>query len=194
MSELVPLRMTPHLADTPVLETERLNLRAPGPQDWPVFREMMASDRSRFIRPGEIDEGQAWRAFGHIIGHWVLRGWGLFVFTSRNDDSALGATGPWYPAGWPEPEIGWSVWSADAEGKGVAFEAASAARGYAYSELNWSTAVSFIDPANSRSIALAERLGATVDKTAATPNDADCLVYRHPAPEDLVDGGMEAYT
>ncbi len=186
--------MTPHLADTPVLETERLILRAPGPQDWPVFRAMMASERSRFIRSGEIDEGQAWRAFGHVIGHWILRGWGNFVMTRKGDDAALGAVGPWFPAGWPEQEIGWSIWSAEAEGRGYAFEAAQAARGFAYDVLNWDHAVSYIDPANTRSIALAERLGARRDDDAATPGDAPCLVYRHPEPDVLADGGMEAYS
>ncbi|MEY8826957.1 GNAT family N-acetyltransferase [Sedimentitalea sp. XS_ASV28] len=186
--------MTPHLADTPVLETERLILRAPGPQDWPVFRAMMASERSRFIRSGEIDEGQAWRAFGHVIGHWILRGWGNFVMTRKGDDAALGAVGPWFPAGWPEQEIGWSIWSQEAEGRGFAFEAAQAARGFAYDVLNWDGAVSYIDPDNTRSIALAERLGACRDDDAATPGDAPCLVYRHPVPDGLADGGMEAYS
>ncbi len=185
--------MTPHLADTPVLRTERLILRAPGPRDWPAFRAMMASDRARFIRPDDFSEGQAWRAFGHVIGHWVLRGFGMFVFTAGDGDAAIGSAGPWFPAGWPEGEIGWSIWSAGAEGKGFAFEAARAARGYAYEVLNWDTAVSYIAPANRRSIALAERLGATRDPDAANPGDAPCLVYRHPVPETLADGGIEAY-
>ncbi|AVO36838.1 GNAT family N-acetyltransferase [Pukyongiella litopenaei] len=185
--------MTPRLADTPVLETERLILRAPGPQDWPAWRAMMASDRSRYIRSGDMDDGKAWRAFGHVIGHWVLREWGNFVFTARGDDTALGMAGPWFPEGWPEREIGWSVWTPQAEGKGFAFEAATAARGYAYDVLGWDTAVSYIDPANARSIALAERLGAVRDPQAAAPGDAPCLVYRHPGADRLADGGMEAY-
>lgn len=185
--------MTPHLADTPVLETDRLILRAPGPQDWPAFRAMMASDRACFIRSDTMDDPLAWRAFGHVIGHWVLRGWGSFVFTPRGDDTALGMAGPWFPAGWPEPEIAWALWTQEAEGKGLAFEAAQTARGYAYDILQWNTAVSYVAPGNTRSIALAERLGATRDDTAAHPGDAPCHVYRHPAPDALVDGGMEAY-
>ena len=185
--------MTPHLADTPVLETDRLVLRAPGAQDWPGFNAMMASERSRFIRPGDLDEGQIWRSFGHVIGHWVMRGWGLFTITARGDDTALGMAGPWFPAGWPEPEIGWSLWQPDAEGKGYAFEAATATRGFAYDVLEWDSAVSYIAPDNTRSIALAERLGARPDPAAAYPGDKPCVVYRHPAPDSLADGGMEAY-
>lgn len=175
--------MTIRLAETPELETERLILRAPGAPDWPVWRTMMASDRSRFIRNGEIDDGKAWRAFGHVIGHWVLRGYGMFVFALKSDTTALGMAGPWHPFDWPEREIGWSIWTAEAEGKGYAFEAATAARDYAFGSLGWDTAISYCDPANLRSIALAKRLGAVRDAQAKTPWDEPCLVFRHPRPE-----------
>ncbi len=176
--------MTPALVNTPVLETERLILRAPDPQDWPVFADFFGSDRSRFIG-GPKDRKDAWRSFGHVIGMWVLRGFGSFVFTLRGDDTALGMTGPWYPEGWPERELGWTVWTPRAEGKGYAFEASKAARDHLFRDLGWDTAVSYIDPDNARSIALAERLGAVLDPNAATPDKDDeaCLVYRHPKPE-----------
>ena len=67
------------LAPTPTLQTARLTLRAPRASDWPHWRDFAASDRARFVG-GPIDEGKAWRAFGHVIGMWVLRGYGTFVF------------------------------------------------------------------------------------------------------------------
>ena len=185
--------MTPHLADTPVIETERLILRAPGPQDWPAWRAFMASDQARFIRTGTPNDADAWRAFGHFIGHWILRGFGMFVFAPKKQDSAIGMAGPWHPEGWPEGEIAWALWSAQDEGMGYAIEAVQAARGYAYDILGWPTAVSYIDPANARSVALAERLDATRDLRAAHPGDTPCAVYRHPLPDQLSDGGIEAY-
>ena len=186
--------MTVTLSDTPVLETERLRLRAPAAQDWPHWRAMTRTDRSRFIRTPDITDPLAWRAMGHIIGHWVLHGWGSFILTTHDDDTALGMAGPWFPEGWPEPELGWALWSADAEGKGLAFEAVTAARAWAYDTLGWTTAVSYIADENTRSIALAERLGATLEPGAphpgsAAPSEDDSaeriLVYRHPAPGDL---------
>lgn len=171
------------LSDTPVLTTERLILRAPVAGDWPFWRDFAASDRARFIRPAEFDSAKSWRAFGHVIGHWVMRGWGSFIFTARGDDRPFGMAGPWYPESWPEREIGWTVWTEEAEGRGYAHEAAAEARAYAFDNLGWDTAVSYIDPENLRSIALAERLGAILDETAAVPDrDESCLVYRHPAP------------
>lgn len=170
------------LSHAPVIETERLVLRAPHAGDWPRWRDMLRTDRAQFIRKGEADDANAWRGFGHLIGHWVLRGFGSFVVTIKGDDHALGSVGPWYPHGWPEREIGWAIWSPDAEGKGIAFEAATAARSHVFNALGWDTAVSYIAFENTRSIALAERLGAVLDTDAATPNDAPCHVYRHPHP------------
>jgi len=167
------------LAPTPTLQTARLTLRAPRAADWPVWRDFAASDRARFVG-GPLDEAKAWRAFGHVIGMWVLRGYGTFVFTPTGSDQALGMCGPWHPADWPEPELGWTVCNAEAEGRGYAFEAASAARAHAFDDLHWPTMVSYIDPDNARSIALALRLGAIMDPAAQTPPfDKPVLVFRH---------------
>ncbi|RDW13979.1 GNAT family N-acetyltransferase [Paracoccus thiocyanatus] len=172
------------LADTPVLTTERLVLRAPQAGDWPAWRDFFESDRAGFVGGPMVQPGQSWRAFGHFIGHWVLRGYGMFVLTERGSDLGLGAVGPWFPDGWPEHEIGWTLWSGALEGRGYAQEAALAARDFALRTLGWSRPVSYIDPANVRSIALARRLGAVHDPQAEAPHFGDDRspphVFRHP--------------
>ena len=170
------------LSQTPVLETERLILRAPKASDWPLWRDYFRTERSRFNRPGDTDDEKSWRAFGHFIGHWVLHGFGSFVITWKGNDTPIGSCGPWFPYGWPEREIGWMIWSQDNEGKSVAYEGAQAARNFAFDTLGWDTAVSYIVADNPRSIALAERLGATQDPSASTPGDVPCFVYRHRRP------------
>ena len=70
------------------------------------------------------------------------------------------------------------------EGKGYATEAGRAARAYAYGTLGWKTAVSYVDPGNHRSAAVARRLGCREDPEAARPDPAD-IVFRHPGPEAL---------
>ena len=181
--------MTTPLPHIPTLETERLILRAPRMGDAMVWDDFMNSQRAAFIGGPSAGLHVSWRAFAHVDGQWLLRGYGSFIFATKTDpDTPLGMTGPWHPLNWPEREIGWTVWSEAAEGKGYAFEAATRARRYAYDDLGWPTAVSYIDPDNARSIALAERLGCVLDPAAEAPvtdKDDTTLVYRHPAPEAL---------
>lgn len=171
------------LAGTPVLTTARLVMRAPLPADWPHFRDFFLSERARFVRSGDMDAERAWRVFASIIGHWVLRGWGSFVFTLKSDDTPIGSCGPWFPEGWPEREIGWMVWDEAHTGKGYAQEAAEAAIRFAYDELGWDSAVSYVNTRNLPSIRLAERLGAVPDPDAASPKPGEgetLAIYRHP--------------
>ncbi|WP_158965340.1 GNAT family N-acetyltransferase [Chachezhania sediminis] len=179
--------MTVTLANTPVIETERLILRAPKGSDAEASVAFFGTDRSRYMG-GPQTRAQAWRSFAGVIGHWVVRGWGLFVVCEKGSDTPLGAVGPWMPEGWTDREIGWSMWDPSVEGKGYAFEAAQAARAYAYGTLGWTTAISYIDPENARSIALAKRMGCTLDDDLPLPDLPDwdgTLVFRHPGPDAL---------
>ena len=174
------------LANTPVLETDRLILRAPAHGDFEVWDVFAQSDRAKYIG-GPYSEKQSWRGFGHAIGHWIMHGWGSFVFTLKGDDKPLGMTGPWFPKGWPEKEIGWTIWHDDLEGTGLMFEAAACARDYAFEDLGWDTAVSYVDRPNVRSANLARRLGAVEDPNAEIMeldnDDVEVIVFRHPNPK-----------
>jgi RimJ/RimL family protein N-acetyltransferase len=173
------------LPEAIVIETDRLRLRAPVPGDWEAARAFFMSDRAKTIG-GPNTLGRSWRIFAELIGHWTLRGFGMWVVTARGEDRALGMVGPFFPGDWPEAEIGWMIWDDACEGQGIAYEAARAARADALTRLGWTTAVSYVAPTNYRSIRLAERLGARHDPCAAFPPGKDaCLVYRHPAMEDL---------
>lgn len=179
--------MKPCLANTPVIETDRLTLRAFGPQDVGPGVDYLMTDRTIHMG-GPYSRHDAWIHCCHLIGHWTVHGYGLFTYALKDSDVPLGDVGPLFPEGWAEPELGWGVWASENEGKGYAFEAATAARNYVYDTLGWTTAVSYIDPENTRSIALAERLDCTHDPEAALPDLPDwegTLVYRHPGPEAL---------
>ena len=127
---------------------------------------------------GKQDPFNAWKTLAAFIGHHGLHGYGPLVFASHDTpDTALGVAGPWFPALWPEPELAWSLWSLADEGKGYALEAVQAIRAHLWAS-GWTTAVSYVAAANSRSIALAERLGCAVE--SVDPQDGE-LTYRHPA-------------
>ncbi|MHC0054262.1 GNAT family N-acetyltransferase [Actibacterium sp. D379-3] len=171
----------------PTLETERLILRGPEPQDYPDFKATFSSYRSRFMG-GPLNKYEAWMLYAAEIGHWQIRGFGMWMIHDRVTDETYGMAGGWQPAGWPESEIAWIIWP-DKAGHGYALEATDAARRYFYTQCGWDGAVSYIDPKNLDSIRLAERLGAVKDHDAATIDGNDA-VYRHPSPARLRSGQM----
>lgn len=180
--------MIAHLADTPRIETDRLVLRAPRAADFEALAPFIMSDRARFVGGGaDKDIGHAWRVLAIFSGHWHLRGYGIFVAEHRAEGRPIGSAGPWFPGDWPEEELGWTIWDEADEGRGYAREAVSAVRRHAYADLGWSTAVSYIDPRNDRSRALATRLGCTLDADAPRPGRDPALeVWRHPAPSEVL--------
>lgn len=166
----------------PALETKRLILRGPKARDADQFIAFYGSERSH-MAGGPRDPREAWTNLAADFGHWAIRGFGMFTVTYKNSDTALGVVGHYYPHTRPEQEIGWVLFDPDLEGRGIAHEAARACVDYAWNTLRWKTAVSYIDPRNTRSIKLAERLGATLDADAPTPAHVErCSVYRHPRP------------
>ena len=171
----------------PTLETRRLFLRGPEPQDYPDFKATFSSYRSRFMG-GPLNRYEAWMLYAAEIGHWDIRGYGMWMIHDKSSEKTLGMAGGWFPAGWPERELAWIIWP-DQAGKGYALEATHAARHYFYTTLQWEGAVSYIDPKNLDSIQLAERLGAKKDPEAATIDGNDA-VYRHPSPERLKSGQL----
>jgi len=169
--------------DIPTLETERLTLRAPAEADFPALAAFYETDRAEFVG-GHIGPNEVWRTLASMIGHWALRGYGMWAVDERETGLFCGHVGPWNPHGWPEPEIGWTLLGA-AEGRGIAREAAEASRAYAYGSLGWTTAISLIDPANTRSIRLAERMGARLDYEFQHDDYGLMHAYRHPSPQEL---------
>jgi len=172
----------------PVIETRRLVMRGPEPQDYPNFKSTFSSYRSRFMG-GPLNDYEAWMLYAAEIGHWQIRGYGMWMIHDRDTDRTLGMAGGWFPAKWPEPEIAWIIWP-EVAGNGYALEATHAARDYLYDTLGWTSAVSYIDPKNLDSIRLAERLGALKDRTAPSIDGHDA-VYRHPDASVLHDSQIE---
>ncbi|MEL6575523.1 MAG: GNAT family N-acetyltransferase [Pseudomonadota bacterium] len=171
----------------PTIETERLVLRAPAEADYAAWLAFNETERTAFVG-GRVPRNTVWRGLASYLGHWALRGYGMWAVDLKETGEFCGNVGPWFPEGWPEPEIGWTVMS-NAEGKGIAREAALASRAYAYETLGWTTAISLIDPQNTRSIALTKRIGAWWDSDFEHDEYGTMGVWRHPGPDTLEERG-----
>ena len=144
----------------PLIETARLTLRPIALEDFPRWAEMMADpEASKFIG-GPQPASVAWRGFMSMAGAWSLTGVSMFSVADRESGLWLGRIGPWTPEGWPGTEVGWGL-HPEAQGKGYGLEAATAAIDYAFDVLDWSEVIHCIDPENTPSQRLAERLGSS---------------------------------
>src|SRR6056297_1663335 len=156
--------------------------------DYPDFKATFTSYRARFMG-GPLNAYESWMLYAAEIGHWAIRGYGMWMIHDKATGETYGMAGGWKPAKWPEAELAWVIWP-DKAGRGFALEATHAARRHFYAN-GWDGAVSYIDPKNLDSIRLAERLGAVKDPDAATIDGNDA-VYRHPSPARL-DGTQLAH-
>lgn len=160
----------------PTLATERLILRPPVCDDFPAYAALLASDRATHMG-GPYETFAAWGLFCHDIALWQLFGHGALMIELANTGQCIGQVGINHGPLFPEKELGWLLYAGH-ERHGYAAEAARAMRDWAFAVRHLPTLVSYVDPLNVRSIAVAERLGARRDD-AAVRQDPQDLVFRH---------------
>lgn len=145
----------------PTLETERLLLRAWKPEDFEAYARFMAdADVMRYLTGEPMSRNDAWRNMATVVGHWMLRGYGMWAVERKSDHAFVGRVGLWNPEGWPALEVGWTL-GREYWGQGYATEAARAALDYAFFTQNVTRVVSVIAKGNAASQEVAVRLGET---------------------------------
>lgn len=151
---------------TPSLTTERLLLRGFEPRDIDAYAAMMADPEvTRHLGDGQpLGRVDAWLQLATLIGHWTLRGFGVWAVEDRTTGAFLGRIGCLEPEGWPALEVAYTL-VRSAWGKGLAREGASAALAYAHDVLRRDTVASIIRPDNLGSIRVAAALGAEPAET-----------------------------
>jgi RimJ/RimL family protein N-acetyltransferase len=160
------------------LETDRLILRMLRESDLDAYAEMHADPEvMRYMGDGQpLARPVAWRNLAMMVGHWSLRGYGLWAAEERSSGVLVGRVGFWNPEGWPGFEIGWmlrrSFW-----GRGYATEGARAALRYGFTVLGQAHVISLIHPENAGSIRVARRLGERLVGPTEV-NGKPALVYR----------------
>src|SRR5262245_54973412 len=109
------------------LETDRLALRMLREPDFESYAAMCADPEvMRYIGDGQaLVRAMACRNLAMMIGHWSLRGYGLWAVEERTTGALVGRVGFWNPDGWPGFELGWML-RRSSWGQGYATEAARA--------------------------------------------------------------------
>lgn len=146
----------------PEIETERLRLRLFRESDLDGFFAFHADPLAKDVYRLDLTRGEAWRRMAAGIGHWHLRGFGVWALEDKETKAYVGQCGLWFPEGWQDVEIGYGIHPAF-RGKGLAVEAATRVRDYGYNEHKLDRLVSYIQPSNAQSIRVAEKLGARPD-------------------------------
>lgn len=142
-----------------VLETARLRLRQFREDDLDAWARITSdADVMRYVGGSALTRDEAWRSLGYVLGHWQIRGFGLWAAEEKATGRLVGRIGLYRPEGWPGLEVGWLVERAR-WGEGFATEGGAAALAHAFRCLAARRVISVIEPANAASIRVAEKLG-----------------------------------
>jgi RimJ/RimL family protein N-acetyltransferase len=173
------------------LLTPRLRLRRWSADD---FEPMAAINRDPAVTEflnRLVDEAATQAFLAKTVDHWGEHGFGHWALEPRQGPLAgrlIGFTGVAYPTFLPElatrPELGWRL-ARETWGQGFATEAALAARDDGFTRLGLPELISIIDPDNSRSRRVAEKVGMSIERQVHIPALArDANVWSLPALSD----------
>ncbi|NJC41488.1 RimJ/RimL family protein N-acetyltransferase [Brevundimonas alba] len=146
------------------LITERLTLTPAALSDYDDLCALWADPAFiQHIFPDPLSREDVWFRLLRDIGHWEALGHGNWTIRLKDSGDYVGSVGvldyhrvmePAFDA----PELGWGV-HPRFQGKGLAFEALSAALAWCDDSLNAARTVCMISPDNTPSVALARRAG-----------------------------------
>jgi RimJ/RimL family protein N-acetyltransferase len=169
------------MSEIPQLETERLRLTALGERHFEAYASMLADPSStRFVGDGlPLDRMNAWRSMAMLLGHWALRGYGMWALELKDNGEFIGRVGLHHPEGWPDLELGWML-RPEHRRLGYATEAGRAALDFAFARLRAPRAISLIRAGNGASERVARRLGGRQATTIDFLGGATLVYVYHP--------------
>ncbi len=151
---------------TTTLITERLALTPVQLSDYSDLTALWGDAAfATSIFPAALSSEDVWFRLLRDVGHWEVLGYGNWSIRVKDTGDYVGSVGifdyrrlmdPPFDA----PELGWGV-APRFQGKGMAFEALSAALAWCDDSLNAPRTVCMISPENAPSHALAKRAGYT---------------------------------
>lgn len=171
------------MGNCPTIETDRLILRPFREGDLDAYTAALLTPevRASLHIPGNFSRDDAWVGMAQQLGQWELRGTGQWALEEKGTGAFVGRAGTHRPErhDWPGIEIGWTL-HPDHWGKGYATEAGAAARDFAFANFDVDAIYSCILHENTRSQAVAKRLGFTPweERTFAFFPDLPHMIWR----------------
>ncbi|TGY90117.1 N-acetyltransferase [Marinicauda algicola] len=167
----------------PRLETERLILRLHRAEDFEASAAMWANpDVVRHIGGQPSPRGEAWMRMLRYPGLWALLGYGYLAIEDKATGRFAGEAGladfkrEMSPSIEAIPEAGWAL-HPDFHGRGLATEAVGAVLGWADANLDARETCCIIDPGNTASVRVAQKLGFTGPQMARF-RGSETLLFR----------------
>lgn len=143
----------------PRITTARLVLRGYRVDDFEAFAANLADPVVTEHLEGVVDRRNAWRILAAGTGAWVLNGAGWWGVALRETGELVGTVGAFFrEAPWTDLELGWTIFRRHWR-RGYASEAAQAALDYGFERHAVPRAIAHIDPRNTASIRVSERIG-----------------------------------
>ena len=171
----------------PVIETERLRLRAYTPDDLDAYVAMWQEPAViRHTTGVSFSRYESWRRMLLFTGGWLLMGYGTWAVEEKATGEFVGETGFFEmrrevtPSIEGTPEAGW-VFATRTHGKGYATEAVGAAPGWADDNLPIPRTACLIAPENAGSVNVARKCGYG-EPEIGTFMGGDVLIMRREAP------------
>ena len=173
--------------EIPTLYTERLILRAPSLADFETYVRFYADAEASSFYGGPMTAAQAWRKLAYDLGHWALRGFGIWALAERQGGQTIGGCGIVWPEGWPRHELTWWIVT-PARRKGYAEEGSRAVINWAKQALGWTQVETHINDRNEAARRLAAKLGGLVVARELFPDGLGRDIYSilPPSPETEV--------
>jgi RimJ/RimL family protein N-acetyltransferase len=151
--------------NVPVLETERLRLRAHCLEDFAACAGLWADPIvTRYIGGVPLTSEESWARLLRYAGHWALLGFGYWVVEEKETKTFVGEIGfadlkrDLDPPPRAIPEAGW-VFSTAAHGQGYATEALRGILSWGDVYFTTAQTACLIHPENTASIRVAEKCG-----------------------------------
>ncbi|OWY11917.1 GNAT family N-acetyltransferase [Thioclava sp. F34-6] len=164
----------------PRIETDRLLLRAPVEEDFPVYCDFFGDAEASRFYGGPLSPAAAWARLTADVGHWVLRGHGVWAIDLVEERRCVGTCGIVHANGWPRHELTWWI-ARDARRRGIAAEASRGVITWALDN-GWDAVETHMRDENEAAQRLTEKLGGEQVARERFPDGIERSVYRFPRP------------